>query len=62
MKIDDVKPYLSTIEYTEKLVSSQTYTYNEVGITYNSDIYYGGLYGSEGQKPMLKEVYDYKVS
>ncbi len=62
MKIDDIKPVLSTIEYTEVLVADQGYTYNETGMTYNSDIYYGGLYGNEGQKPILKEVYAYKMS
>ena len=63
MIIDDIKPFLYTIEHTEKLVANQGFTYNEAGKSYNeAGMTYGGLYGNEGQGPTLKEVYDYQVS
>ncbi len=60
MNIDDIKPYLSTIEHTEKLVSNQGYSFNEAGQSFNeAGVTFGGLYGNEGQQPML-EISDYK--
>jgi hypothetical protein len=59
MKMDDIKPTLYTIGYTERLVADQGYAYNDVRLTYNSDVYYGGLYGNEGKKPQV-EVSDTK--
>lgn len=60
MIVDDIKPYLSTIEYTEKLVSSQGYSFNEAGQSFNEvGVTFGGLYGGEGQRPHI-EVNDYK--
>jgi len=61
MIIDDIKPYLSTIEYTEKLVEDQGYSFNEAGQSFNeAGVTFGGLYGHEGAKPMLRNVGDIK--
>ena len=32
---------------TNKAVTTQAYTYNEAGFTYNQAIQYGGIYGSD---------------
>jgi hypothetical protein len=59
MKIDDSKPILTFVDKTEKLLQDQEYTYNDVRLTYNSDVSYGGIYGKEGQGPTMN-IYDYK--
>jgi hypothetical protein len=60
MKIDDIKPIMSTIEYTEKFVKSNGYSFNEAGQSFNEvGVTFGGLYGKEGKKPTL-EITDYK--
>ena len=40
---DPIKPTITT-QRTNAAMSTQSYTYNEVGLTYNSFIEYGGLY------------------
>lgn len=60
MNINDTKPILSFIDVTEKSLQDQGYTYNDVRLTYNSDVSYGGIYGSEGKGPQRMEIYDYK--
>ncbi len=61
MIVDDEKPYLYTIEYTEKLVSNQGYSFNEAGQSFNeAGVTFGGLYGNESAKPMLQSIGDIK--
>jgi hypothetical protein len=60
MKIDDLKPNLYTIEYSEVLVSNQGYSFDEAGQSFDEvGVMFGGLYGMEGNKPTI-EVTDYK--
>lgn len=61
MKVDDIKPSLYSIEYTEKLVASQGYSFNEAGQSFNEvGVMFGGLYGGESNYPKLT-VMDEKV-
>jgi len=59
MNIQDIKPVMEYLEKTERSVSSQDYTYNDIRLTYNSDVNYGGIYGKEGNNPIIS-IYDYK--
>jgi len=59
MKIDDLKPTLTFVDVSEKSLQDQGYTYNDVRLTYNSDVSYGGIYGKDGKAPTM-DIYDYK--
>lgn len=49
--IYDIKPQ-ATAQYTDGQVSSQGYTYNEVGLSYNeAGVTYGGFSGSNFRSP-----------
>jgi len=54
MRIDDIKPMIHGIEHTEVYIADQDYTYNDVRLNYNSDVYYGGLYGNPGERPKIQ--------
>ena len=54
MNINDIKPYLSTIEYTKRLLEDQGNSFNEAGQSFNqAGVMFGGVYGNEGKYPNL---------
>jgi hypothetical protein len=61
MQINDLKPILSMMEYTERLTAiDQGYSFNEAGQSFNEvGVTFGGLYGLEGDHPKL-DITDYK--
>ncbi len=55
MNIQDIKPYLYTIEKIERLVANQSYSFNETGQSFNEvGVQFGGLYGNDSKGPILK--------
>jgi len=60
MKIDDIKPIMSFVDKSERLIADQGYSFNEAGQSFNeAGVMFGGIYGIEGHEPTL-EIYNYK--
>ena len=60
MNIDDIKPILSTIDYSEVSIEDQGYSFDEAHSFDEAGVMFGGLYGNEDTKPMLKDISDIK--
>ena len=57
IKINDIKPIFDTIEYTERLTTTQGYSFNEVGQSFNeAGVQFGGIYGAEGRNPKIDSI------
>lgn len=55
--VDDVRPVMANIEATQRRFTETTTTWSDPVVTWSDPTaVWGGIYGSEGKPPSLKEV------
>jgi hypothetical protein len=55
--INDIKPSITSIEKTEKLLNDQGYSFDEAGQSFDeAGVDFGGVYGPEGDSPTIDRI------